>query len=220
MSKRIRALVELVPSGSVLADIGTDHGLLPILAVEQGIVTKAYACDVAEGPLSQAKANIAQKGLQDSITAILGSGFEHVPEDCTSAVLAGMGYFTAVGILEDALDRLDDLKSVIVQINADVPMLRKWISDHHFTITEELTVEDRKKFYTAVVFNTSPHEAYSKDELYAGIEEVQKDRSAWMEYLSWRRNGILRILQLGADPKGHAAELHALNTALGKNDSD
>ena len=219
MSKRIRALAELVPSGSVLADIGTDHGLLPILAVEQGIVPKAYACDVAEGPLSQAEANIAQKGLQDSVLPILGSGFENVPEDCTSAVLAGMGYYTAVGILEDAMERLGSLEAVIVQINADVPMLRKWISDHHFTILKERTVEDRKKYYTAVVFCTKPHDAYSEMQQYAGVEEVQEDRASWIEYLNWRRNGIRRIITLGADPAEDETELFALNAILDRTES-
>ena len=217
MSKRIRALAELVPSGSVLADIGTDHGLLPILVVQQGIVRKAYACDVAEGPLSQAEANIAQKGLQDSIQTILGNGFENVPEDCTSAVLAGMGYYTATGILEDAVDRLDQFEAIIVQINADVPMLRKWISNHHFTIQKERTIEDRKKYYTAVVFNTEPHNAYTELQQYAGVEEVQEDKATWIEYLNWKRSGILRIIELGADPKEHEAELNALNTILNRN---
>ena len=217
MSKRIRALAELVPSGSVLADIGTDHGLLPILVVQQGIVRKAYAGDVAEGPLSQAEANIAQKGLQDSIQTILGNGFENVPEDCTSAVLAGMGYYTATGILEDAIDRLDQYEAVIVQINADVPMLRRWISDHHFTIQKERTIEDRKKYYTAIVFNTEPHEAYTEMQRYAGVEEVQEDKATWIEYLNWKRSGILRIIELGADPKEHEAELNALNTILNRN---
>ena len=218
MSKRIRALAELVPSGSVLADIGTDHGLLPILAIELGIVSKAYACDVAEGPLSQAAANIAQKGLQDSITTILGNGFENVPEDCTSAVLAGMGYYTAAGILEDAIDRLGQFKAVIVQINADVPMLRKWISDHHFTIQKERTIEDRKKYYTAIVFNTDQHEAYTELQQYAGVEEVQEDKATWIEYLNWKRCGIMRIIELGADPTEHEAELNALNAILNRSE--
>ena len=63
MNQRLKAISALVPSGTILADIGTDHGYLPIDLVKRGICPKAYACDVAEGPLSAAKTNIASEHL-------------------------------------------------------------------------------------------------------------------------------------------------------------
>ena len=86
MSLRIRAICGMLEDNIILADIGTDHALLPILAVESGKAIRAYACDVAAGPLLQAEANIREKGLTDQIKAIRSDGFDYVPQDADTAL--------------------------------------------------------------------------------------------------------------------------------------
>ena len=49
-------------------------------------------------------------------------------------------------------------------------------------------------------------------------EEVQEDKATWIEYLNWKRCGIMRIIELGADPKEHEAELNALNAILNRSE--
>jgi len=212
MSRRIRAIAQMVPDHAILADIGTDHGYLPILLAEAGTVQHAYACDVAEGPLQQAEANICAKGLTESIQTIRSNGLDQVPMDATCAVLAGMGYHTAVGILERAMERLDRLDLILVQINADVPMLRKWISDHHFTILKERTVEDRGKYYTAIGFNTAAHAPYTEAECYAGVPSAIEDREAYLASVKERIRKIEQILKQGGDPARWLKELNALKS--------
>lgn len=58
ISKRLRTVAELV-SGRTVADIGTDHGYVPLYLYEQGKIEKALACDINRGPLEKAKENIA-----------------------------------------------------------------------------------------------------------------------------------------------------------------
>ena len=116
MNQRLKAISALVPSGTILADIGTDHGYLPIDLVKRGICPKAYACDVA-----------------GKVFAILSDGFNQVPEDADCAVIAGMGWYTAQAILERAEERLPSFRRIIVQVNGDTDLLRKWISDRRKT---------------------------------------------------------------------------------------
>ena len=52
LSERLKAIGAMVDRGSRLADIGTDHGYLPIWLAEAGIVPAAIAMDVKDGPLS------------------------------------------------------------------------------------------------------------------------------------------------------------------------
>ena len=80
MNRRINTISEMIMKGVILADIGTDHAFLPIMAVRNGTAVKAYACDISEGPLKTARANIAAEGLQDRIITVLGSGFDNVRE--------------------------------------------------------------------------------------------------------------------------------------------
>ncbi|MBQ9329233.1 MAG: SAM-dependent methyltransferase [Solobacterium sp.] len=182
MNRRIDLLETMIHPGSILADIGTDHGYLPVRAVQHNRVEKAYACDVAAGPLSQARHAVSSLGLGDRITCILSDGFEQVPLDATCAVLAGMGFHTAKRILEAAEGRLDRLDQIIVQSNNDLPLLRKWISEHHYAIVTEAHVYDRGKYYTAIEFTTSYHSPYNETDLLCGPMDAIKDIDAWMEY--------------------------------------
>ena len=63
LSKRMSALASLVTEGSRLADIGTDHGYIPIALVQKGRIPSALAMDVGKGPLSRAREHIHSQGL-------------------------------------------------------------------------------------------------------------------------------------------------------------
>lgn len=54
LSPRLKALAENISPGSVVADIGTDHALLPIYLVENDICKEVYACDIGDGPIDRA----------------------------------------------------------------------------------------------------------------------------------------------------------------------
>ena len=73
MDDRLTACAELC-CGKVLCDVGTDHGYLPCYMIEKGLCTKAYACDIAPGPLSSAIEHNSRRGLEDKITPILSDG--------------------------------------------------------------------------------------------------------------------------------------------------
>ena len=63
LSKRLAAIAAMAEPGDRLADIGTDHGYLPIYLVEQNIAPSAIAMDVVEGPLASASAHVREHGL-------------------------------------------------------------------------------------------------------------------------------------------------------------
>ena len=126
MNLRIQKIADMINKGVVLADIGTDHAFLPILAIKHKKVKKAYACDIAKGPLEIAKRNIQAENLDGQIETILSNGFEHVPLDVDVVVIAGMGYYTAKDILEAAGEkRLITCKQLIVEVNRKPELLRK-----------------------------------------------------------------------------------------------
>ncbi len=58
LSIRLQAVADFVTPGSVVADIGTDHGFLPIYLVEKGICPRAVAMDIRQGPLERAREHI------------------------------------------------------------------------------------------------------------------------------------------------------------------
>lgn len=184
----------MVPAGRIVADIGTDHAWLVIYLVQNGISPKCYACDNKKGPLEQAQKHIREAGLSDFITIVLSDGFAEVPEDAQIAVIAGMGYRTAIEILTAAAERLPKLESIILQINDSPASMRRWISSHSFTITQEKVLFDSGHWYTAMACNTGKHAPYSEQEILCGPVLMQEKTPEYLAYAQDQVNRIQAIL--------------------------
>lgn len=190
-SKRLNKIEELIEVGSVVADIGCDHGYLCIDLVQKKIASKCYAMDVAEGPLNQAKKAIRKLSLD--IETILSDGLKKCPEDVDTVVIAGMGWMTIQSILMNDLEKCQRFKKIILQPNRDLDDCRKWISTHGFTILEEALIED-KKTYEIVAMNLNNHEAYCEEDIYFG-PFIRKNKDAcFYKYYQQRLEKLEAVL--------------------------
>ena len=197
MWKRLETILSFVEKGAIVADIGTDHAQLPILLVERNICNKVYACDEKKGPLSIAEENIKSKGLSDKIETILSDGFAHIPMDIDMAVIAGMGYYTAKMILENAQNRLHLLNKIIVQINVDSHLMRNWINENHYTILEEKYVNERNKDYEIISFTTQIEgKELSEEEIYLGPKLMKEKSEEILAYYLKKEDKISSLLKL------------------------
>ena len=197
MYKRLETILSFVEKGAIVADIGTDHAQLPILLVERNICNKVYACDEKKGPLSIAEENINNKGLSDKIETILSDGFAHIPMDIDMAVIAGMGYYTAKMILENAQNRLHLLNKIIVQINVDSHLMRNWINENHYTILEEKYVNERNKDYEIISFTTQVEgKELSEEEIYLGPKLMKEKSEEILAYYLKKEDKISSLLKL------------------------
>ena len=197
MYKRLETILSFVEKGAIVADIGTDHAQLPILLVERNICNKVYACDEKKGPLSIAEENIKSKGLSDKIETILSDGFAHIPMDIDMAVIAGMGYYTAKMILENAQNRLYLLNKIIVQINVDSHLMRNWINENHYTILEEKYVNERNKDYEIISFTTQIEgKDLSEEEIYLGPKLMKEKSEEILAYYLKKEDKISSLLKL------------------------
>lgn len=198
---RIHAIASMVKQGMILADIGTDHAFLPIMLVKKGVVPKAYACDITEGPLSIAKTNIAHENLEDRIIPILSDGFALVPSEVQCAVIAGMGSDTIISILERGMDHILRMEQIIVEPNNDPQKVREWISDHGFTICDEQVVHERRHDYVIISFNTIKHKAYSEEDIILGPVLKERNELAFQNYCAHEFDKLTMILSHREDEK-------------------
>ena len=67
MSARLKLIAGFVTEGYVVADIGTDHGYIPIWLIKADRIPRAIAMDIGKGPLERAQENIKQYGYEDRI---------------------------------------------------------------------------------------------------------------------------------------------------------
>lgn len=184
LSNRLKAVYDAIKDSDIVADIGTDHALLAIELVKANKVKKAYACDINEKPLENACKNIEAENLDSQIITVLTDGLNNIPEEIDTVVIAGMGYYTCEEILENDFERLYGFKRIVVQVNKDVELLRKWISDHHFTILDEEIVYEGM-YYQVVSFNTDFHRTYSDLEIDLGPKLMERKDPLFIEYLEY-----------------------------------
>lgn len=182
-NQRLQTIADCVLENSIVADIGTDHAYLPCELISSGKALKCYACDIAEGPLNSAKETIKNARYEDKIETILCPGLKDVPSDANVAVIAGMGWMTAEKILEDDFDKLEQFDQILIQVNRDVVLLRKWLMEHHFPILLEKTVHE-KMFYEIVGFNPKKKQCYSlsKEQLFFGTQLTQEPDEATLAH--------------------------------------
>lgn len=190
LSQRLQAIYDLVNSPCILADIGTDHGQLPIALVLDGKVEKAYACDVAQGPLSRAAVAIQKANVQDKIQTRLQNGLASLPNDVDSIVIAGMGSETIVSILTNDLEYAKNIKQLILQSNVHVEILRRWLNQNGFQILHEELVHEHH--YYQILNVTYGQQELSEEQIQFGYDLYQHPLfEAWMNH---QITGLERIL--------------------------
>ena len=107
LGPRLRAIAELVPLGCrTLADIGTDHGYIPVSLLLEGRLDRAIAADIGAPPLDHARRTAGLYGVSERIDFRLGDGLAVVePGEAEVIVIAGMGGDTITEILARSEER-------------------------------------------------------------------------------------------------------------------
>lgn len=150
LKNRLYTVSTLVPFGARVADIGCDHGHLPIYLIKEGISPFCIASDIKEKPLLSAKENI-QKLCAENIDTRLGPGLSTVKEnevDCIT--IAGMGGEVIASILEDCSWLKRTRPTLILQPMTSADALRRYLCENGFIIDKEVACTDSGKIYTVI----------------------------------------------------------------------
>ena len=138
LSKRLQAVADLVSDGMRVADIGTDHGYIPIYLVQTGKCPNAIAMDVNKGPLLRATAHIQEEGLTMQIATRLSDGLSSLKEgECDCAVIAGMGGHLMLDLFGEATEILKQCKQLVVQPQNALERIRTFFYEEGFSIQTE-----------------------------------------------------------------------------------
>ena len=138
LTPRLRTIMQQVPEGAKLADIGTDHALIPTALLRRGVIQQAIASDLREGPLDSAARTAKQFCVEDRLSLRLGGGMQTIqPEEADTIVIAGMGGETIAQILTDDPWALDGNHLLLLQAMTAQPYLRQYLAAHGGIIQKE-----------------------------------------------------------------------------------
>lgn len=148
ISNRLTTAAALVTQGYTLADVGTDHGYIPIYLLQQKKIPSAIAMDINEGPLERAKEHIALYGLQAYIQTRLSDGVAALkPGEVEAVLIAGMGGGLVMHILKDGEKVCQSAKELILQPQSEIERVREFLREEGYTILAEDMVYEDGKFY-------------------------------------------------------------------------
>ena len=144
----MKAVAAMVTSNGILADVGTDHGYVPIALVRRQKISGAIAMDINKGPLARAKENIGAAHLEEYIQTRLSHGVEKLePGEADSILIAGMGGELIIHILSEGEKVCKKASELILQPQSDIRKVREYLREHQYKIVDEDMVCEDGKYY-------------------------------------------------------------------------
>jgi Predicted SAM-dependent methyltransferase len=180
LSRRLQAIADLAPPGARVADIGSDHALLPAWLVSSGKSPCAIAGEVRDGPLKASAARVEADGLADLVAVRKGDGLAVVaPGEVDCVVIAGMGGALIASILEagEAAGKLEGVRTLVLQPNVGEDIVRRWLLEKGWYLASERIVEEDGRWYEILEARRVPDAERLNGALYDG-SFLKLDRTA------------------------------------------
>lgn len=192
LTPRLGAIAQQVPLGARLADVGTDHGYLPVWLLLNGRIKGAVAADLRKGPLERARETAQQYGQSAAISFRLCDGLTDITSDeVDTVVIAGMGGETIIDILKAAPWTRQE-KLLLLQPMTGIPNLRRWLQSNGYAILDEQLAREGKRLYSIWTVKGGTMPPLSPAELWAG---ENRDGPLRLEYLSMVEKKVQKALQ-------------------------
>ena len=175
LDNRLKRITDFIPSDSYILDVGCDHALLDIyLALNRNNV-KLIASDINENPLKIAKENIKKHNLEDKIKLEKADGVSKINDEVDIVVIAGMGTSTINDIINNDLEKLKNVKKIIISSHTSSFELRENMNKKGFKIIDEVVVFDKGKYYEIIVYSNGYERLSKLDMEYGPIISKRKD---------------------------------------------
>jgi tRNA (adenine22-N1)-methyltransferase len=196
LSRRLQAVADLVSEGVIVADVGTDHGYIPIYLLKEGKGLRAIAMDINQGPLSRATAHIFEQGLSERIETRLSDGVRQLKVgECECVVIAGMGGALTIHILEEGKEVFRSLKEFVLQPQSEIRKVRQYLNENGYCVIEENMVLEDGKYYPMMRVINAADSKYSLVELRYGRGLLNQKHPVLKMFLEKEVNGKQMIIQ-------------------------
>jgi tRNA (adenine22-N1)-methyltransferase len=184
---RLERVAAHIPAGARLADIGSDHGYLPVALLLRGAISAAVAGEVAQTPFQAAHRSVRENQLEHCASVRLASGLAAIEagDEISAVSICGMGGETIRDILEAGKARLGGHERLVLQPNGGEQPLRQWLADNGYRIVCEEVLRENRFDYEIIVAERGQPERYSPEQLYFGPRLLEARSPAFL--FKWQR---------------------------------
>ena len=188
----------MVPHFRNMADIGTDHGYLPLYLLQWGRVPNAIAADVSAGSLKKASALIEQNNMSHVIETRLGNGLSVLSAgEVDTIVIADMGGVLISEILQQGEKVARSASTIILQPMIGQEELRRWLIQNQYRIQDEDLVKESNRIYEIIVAVPDEEVKEYENEIYyeIGLSWITKKHPLLREWLEKKIRGLKDLIK-------------------------
>lgn len=192
LSKRLKAIADMISPCSTIADVGCDHGFLSIYLMENSVARRIYACDINEGPIIRARQHIREYHMENCIDAIQCDGLSGI-EACDCIVIAGLGGKLMIKILKDSMSVTASARELILEPQSEIEQFRDNLVRMGYKIIAEDYVLDEGKYYPIIKAVKGEMELNRMEALYGPLLLKEKN-PVLKDYLIKEREHLQLLL--------------------------
>lgn len=201
LTDRLLKIASLVSEGKRVADIGTDHGYIPVYLLNKGTVPFAILADVNKGPLENARKEVRHNKLSDKTDLRLGSGIEVLNKgEVDEVIIAGMGGILISELLEAKKEVSHSVDKLILQPMQAQEELRKYLLNNGYEILDEVLVQEDFRVYEIIVAKYTGKNTVVEDEVYyeVGTKLIENNDPLLKEFIDkkiYKYNSVIEKLE-------------------------
>lgn len=206
LSKRLAWIVKKIDKANVIMDVGTDHGYIPIYLVKNNIAQRVIASDINKEPLKKAKINASLESVIDKIDLRLGGGLCPLKKKEAEVVLiAGMGGNLIRDILENDINKVKDLKYLLLQPAQNPEILREYLYKNDYEILDEDICLDENKYYEIFKVRYKREEHVQLDNIFYEISPFMLNKKipllkSYIETKIQKNKKIMEFIKESTEP--------------------
>ncbi len=196
LNGRLKKIADLTDKCNTLADVGCDHGYIPVYCIQKSFCNRAIAMDINTGPLERCRENILKYGLEDKIETRLSdgvAGLSYGEADCI--VIAGMGGLLIRDILSNGILKIKNGTKLVLQPMLAPLELREYLYNNGFDIKDEYVAREDNKFYNIIEAQKVEYKPlFDYSDLVVGKNLKKNSNEVFKDYIEYKISVTQKIL--------------------------
>lgn len=209
LTDRLLKIASLVDEGKKIADIGTDHGYIPVYLLKNKKIDFAILADVNKGPLENAKKEVRHNKLEDKVDLRLGSGIEILNDnEVDQIIIAGMGGILIRELLEAKKSVAQNAKKLILQPMQAQSELRKYLYENGYEVINEVLVKEDFRIYEILEAKYTGKQTEVRDKIYYEVSNklIENKDELLVEFINKKINTYENIIKKLEGKSGESIE--------------
>jgi len=204
LDERLQTAYDLFPTCEWAADVGCDHGRLPLHLLAADKAERMIVSDISPQALAKGKELISRWGYGHRAVFCAADGLNCLDRTVEAVSILGMGGETIETILAKGKSRLKGA-CLILSGHTELEKIRQAVAGIDYHLAEERLCKAAGRLY--VVMRAEPGEKpMTEKELWLGPCLIREKQPLWPEYLAWRSRVAETALKAirPDDPRGES----------------